>query len=100
MGIGVKMTLSCIRTGYVELTWQVPSDLVHQVYTSMKKNRDKLSSLAVEFLVCKEADKFTGLPLLWHRQVVGEIGPIEPLPHHVRQEPYSLVPRSVIYDQL
>ena len=65
------------------------------IATSMKKNQHKLSSLAVESLVCKEADKFAGLPLLCHGQVVGEIGPIEPLPHHVRQEPYSLVSRSV-----
>ena len=33
MGIGVKMTLSCIGTGCVELTWQVPSDLVHHAYS-------------------------------------------------------------------
>ena len=85
-----KIILSCIRTGCVELIWQVPSDLVHQAYTSIKKNQDKLSSLAVESLVCKEADEIAGLPMLWRGQEVGEVGPIEPLPEHVRQEPYSL----------
>ena len=85
-----KIILSCIRTGCVELIWQVPSDLVHQAYTSIKKNQDKLSSLAVESLVCKEADKIAGLPILWRGQEVGEVGPIEPLPENVRQEPYSL----------
>ena len=85
-----KIILSGIRTGCVELTWQVPSDLAHQAYTSMKKNQDMLSSLAIESLVCKEADRFAGLPLLWRGQEVREIGPIEPLPKHVRQEPYSL----------
>ena len=82
-----KIFLRCIRTGYVELIWQVPSDLVHQAYTSIKKNRDKLSLLAVESLVCNDADDFAGLPILWRGQ---EVGPIEPLPEHVRQEPYSL----------
>ena len=50
----------------------------------------RLSSLAVKSLVCKEADEFVGLPILWRGQEVGEVGPIEPLPEHVRQEPYSL----------
>ena len=91
MNIGEnKIILTCIRTGCIELTWQVPSDLAHQTYTSVKKNQDKLSSLAVESLVCKEADRFADLPLLWRGQEVREIGPIEPLPEHVRQEPYSL----------
>ena len=27
---------------------------------------------------------------MWHGQEVGEVGPIKPLPKHVRQEPYSL----------
>jgi len=40
--------------------------------------------------VCEEADKLAGLPYLWSGQEVGEVGPIEPLPEHVRQEPYSL----------
>ena len=53
-------------------------------------NEEELSSLAVKSLVCKEADKYAGLPILWLGQEVGEIGPIEPLPEHVRQEPYSL----------
>ena len=56
----------------------------------MKKNVDKLSSLGVESLVCKEAEQFTGLPILWYGQEVGEVGPIEPLPEHVTKEPYSL----------
>ena len=85
-----KIILSCIRTGCVELVWQVPSDLVHQAYTSIKKNQNRLSSLEVDSVVCKEADVLAGLPILWRGQEVGEIGPIEPLPEHVRQEPYSL----------
>ena len=85
-----KIVLSCIRTGCVEMIWQIPLDLVHQAYTSVKKNVDKLPCLAIESLICKEADKFAGLPILWHGQEVGEVGPIEPLPEHVRQEPYSL----------
>ena len=56
----------------------------------MKRKHDELSSLAVKPLVCAEADKFAGLPILWHGLEVGEVGPIEPLPEHVRQEPYSL----------
>ena len=85
-----ELVLSCIKTGCVELTWQIPQELVYQAYTSMKRKHDELSSLAVKSLVCKEADEYAGLPVLWHRQEVGEVGPIEPLPEHVRQEPYSL----------
>ena len=85
-----ELVLSCIKTGCVELTWQLPQELVYRVYTSMKRKHDELSSLAVKSLVCKEADEFAGLPILWHGQEVGEVGPIEPLPEHVRQEPYSL----------
>ena len=85
-----ELVLSCIRTGCVELTWQVPQELVYRAYTSMKRKRDELSSLAVKSLVCEEADEYAGLPILWHGQEVGEVGPIEPLPKHVRQEPYSL----------
>ena len=56
----------------------------------MKSKHDELSSLAVKSLVCEVADDFAGLPILWCGQEVGEVGPIEPLPEHVRQEPYSL----------
>ena len=85
-----ELVLSCIKTGCVELTWQIPQELVYQAYTSMKKKHDELSSLAVKSLVCQEADEFAGLPILWCGQEVGEVGPIELLPEHVRQEPYSL----------
>ena len=85
-----KIRLSCIRTGCVELIWEVPLDLVHQAYISIKKNQDKFSSLAVESLICEEADEYAGLPILWRGQEVGEVGPIKPLPEHVRQEPYSI----------
>ena len=85
-----KIVLSCIRTGCVKIAWQLPIDLVCHAYTSVKKNVDKLSSLAIESLVCKVADRYAGLPILWRGQEVGEVGPIEPLPEHVRQEPYSL----------
>ena len=84
------LVLLTIKTGCVELTWQVPQELVYQAYTSMKRKRDELSSLAVKSLVCEVADEFAGLPILWRGQEVGEVGPIEPLPEHVRQEPYSL----------
>ena len=56
----------------------------------MKRKHDELPSLAVKSLVCEEADILAGLPILWRGQEVGEVGPIEPLPEHVRQEPYSL----------
>ena len=85
-----ESVLSCIKTGCVELTWQIPQELVYRAYTSMKRKHDELSSLAVKSLVCEEADEFVGLPILWCGQEVGEVGPIEPLPEHVRQEPYSL----------
>ena len=85
-----KIVLSCIRTGCIEITWLIPLDRVYQAYTSVKKNYDMLSSLGVESLVCKVADEYAGLPILWRGQEVGEVGPIEPLPEHVRQEPYSL----------
>ena len=85
-----ELVLSCIKTGCVELTWQIPQELVYRAYTSMKRKHDELSSLAVKSLVCEEADKYAGLPILWRGQEVGEVGPIEPLPEHVRQEPYSL----------
>ena len=84
------LVLLTIKTGCVELTWQVPQELVYQVYTSMKSKHDELSSLAVKSLVCEIADQYAGLPILWRGQEVGEVGPIEPLPKHVRQEPYSL----------
>ena len=85
-----ELVLSCIKTGCVELTWQIPRELIYQAYTSMKMKHDELSSLAVKSLVCEEADQVAGLPILWRGQEVGEVGPIEPLPEHVRQEPYSL----------
>ena len=85
-----ELVLSCIKTGCVELTWQIPQELIYRAYTSMKRKHDKLSSLAVKSLVCEAADEFAGLPILWRGQEVGEVGPIEPLPEHVRQEPYSL----------
>ena len=85
-----ESVLNCIKTGCVELTWQVPRELVYRAYTSMKRKHDELSSLAVKSLVCKEAERYAGLPILWRGQEVGEVGPIEPLPEHVRQEPYSL----------
>ena len=85
-----ELVLGCIKTGCVELTWQIPQELVYRAYTSMKRKRDELSSLAVESLVCEEADDHAGLSVLWRGEEVGEIGPIEPLPEHVRQEPYSL----------
>ena len=85
-----ELVLSCIKTGCVELTWQLPQELVYQAYTSMKRKHDELSSLAVKSLVCVEANEFAGLPILWRGQEVGEVGPIEPLLERVRQEPYSL----------
>ena len=85
-----ELVLSCIKTGCVELTWQIPQELVYRAYTSMKRKHDELSSLAVKCLVCEKADELAGLPILWRGQEVGEVGPIEPLPEHVRQEPYSL----------
>ena len=88
--LGGGLAILTIKTGCVEITWQVPQELVYQVYTSMKSKHDQLSSLAVKSLVCEEADEYAGLPFLWRGQEVGEVGPIEPLPEHVRQEPYSL----------
>ena len=85
-----ELVLCCIKSGCVELTWQVPQELVYQAYSSLKRKHDELPSLAVTSLVCEDADEFAGLPFLWHGQEVGEVGPIEPLPEHVRQEPYSL----------
>ena len=85
-----ELVLSCIKTGCVELTWQIPQELIYRAYTSMKRNHDDLLSLAVKSLVCEAAERYAGLPILWRGQEVGEIGPIEPLPEHVRQEPYSL----------
>ena len=83
-----RIVLSCIRTGCVELMWQVPVDLIYQIYTSIKKH--DLSSLAIKSMVCIQADEHAGLPILWRGREVGEVGPIEPLPEQVRQEPYSL----------
>ena len=85
-----ELVLSCIKTGCVELTWQIPQELVYQTYTSMKRKRHELSSVAIKSLVCEQADENAGLPILWRGQEVGEVSPIEPLPEHVRQEPYSL----------
>ena len=85
-----ELVLSCIKTGCVELTWQIPQELIYRAYTSMKRKCDELSSLAIKSVVCEEADELAGLSILWRGQEVGEVGPIEPLPEHVRQEPYSL----------
>ena len=85
-----ELVLSCIKTGCVELTWQIPQELIYRAYTSMKRKHDELSSLAVKSLVCEVADEHAGLPILWRGQEVEEVGPIEPLPEHIRQEPYSL----------
>ena len=48
-----ELVLSCIKTGCVELIWQIPLELVYQAYTSMKRKHDELSSLAIKSLVCK-----------------------------------------------
>ena len=86
-----ELVLNCIKTGCIELIWKVPLDLLYKVYTSMKKTHDKLSSLAIKSLVCAEVDEFIeGLPVVLRGQSIDMIGPIEPLPEHVRQEPYSL----------
>jgi len=86
-----ETVLSGVKTGCVELTWQVPLEMVYEAYTSMKKKHDdELSSLGIRSLVCEEADSCAGIPILWRGQDVGEIGPIEPLPEHVRLEPYPL----------
>ena len=85
-----KLILSCVKSGCVELSWQVPSELVYIAYTSMKHKCDKLSSLGIKSLVCVEADESVGLPFLWCGQKVDKVGPIEPLPEYVRLEPYSL----------
>jgi len=85
-----ELILMCIKTGCVELTWLIPPELVFRAYASMKKKCDQFSSLLIKSLVCKQADEYADLPILWRGQEVGEIGPIEPLPEHVRQEPYSL----------
>ena len=91
LGIGErKLILSHIKSGCVEITWHIPSELVYKAYTSMKSNHDKLSSLTIKSLLCKEAEELVGLPILWRGQEANEVGPIEPLPEHVRQEPYSL----------
>ncbi|XP_065903145.1 uncharacterized protein [Dysidea avara] len=84
-----ELVLSCIKTGCVELTWLMPRELAYQAYTSMKKHSE-LSSITIKSLVCEAADECRGLPYLWHGQEVKEVGPIEPLPEHIRQEPYSL----------
>ena len=88
-----ELVLRCIKTGCVELTWQIPQELIYRAYTSMKRKHDELSSLVVKSLVCEIADEYAGLPILWRGQEIGEVGPIEPLPEHVRQEPYSLPQR-------
>ena len=94
-----KIVLRRIKTGCIELTWQVPLELVYQAYTSMKRKHGELSSLAVKSLVCEEADEVVGVPILWCGQEIGEVGPIEPLPEHVRQVPYSL-PQGFQWDTL
>ena len=63
--VGGPVVVIEIKTGCVELTWQLPQELVYRAYTSMKRKHDELSSLAVKSLVCKEADEFAGLPILW-----------------------------------
>ena len=37
-----------------------------------------------------EVDMWKGLPILWRRQEVGQIGSIETLLHPVKREPYPL----------
>ena len=84
------LVLICIRTGCVELTWQIQQKLVYQAYVSVKRNHNKLSTLAVESLVCKEADKFVDLPISWYRQEVVESIHVHSLPEQSIQEPYTL----------
>jgi len=84
------LALVGIKTGCIELTWLIPPELVYQAYSSMQRKHDELPSQLIKSLVCAAADQWSGLPMLWQGQKVGEIGPIEPLPEHVRQQPYSL----------
>ena len=46
--------------------------------------------MVVKSLSCEQVERYKGFPILWHGEEVGEVDPIEPLPEHVRQEPYSL----------
>ena len=85
-----ELVLSCIKTGCIELTWQIPQKLVYQTYMSVKKNHSKLSSLAIDSLVCKEADKFVGLPIFWYKQEIVEVGYFHSLPEQSIQGPYTL----------
>ena len=84
------LALVGIKTGCIELRWLIPPELVYQAYSSMQRKHDELPSKLIKSLVCAAADEFSGLPILWRGQEVGEIGPIEPLPEHVRQQAYSL----------
>ena len=62
---------------------------------SVKKNHNKLSSLAVKSLVCKEADKFVVLPIFWYKQEIVEVGYFHSLPEQSIQGPYTIPQRRI-----
>ena len=82
-----------IMVGSVIIEWQIHVDCIYQVHLLLKKKRAVLSSQAISQLSIPNAIKWTGLPVKWIGQELGQIGPIEPLTDKVQKQPY-LLPRG------
>ena len=68
-----------IMVGSVIIEWQIHVDHVYQLHLLLKKKKATLSSQAISQFSILDSIKWGGLPVIWIRQEVEQIGPIEPL---------------------
>ena len=82
-------TICRIMIGSVMIIWQIHVDHAYQAYSRLKKLHPQLSLQAIRFMSIPGMEKWEGLPLLWHGQDIGEIGPIKSS-SYIRNKPYPL----------
>ena len=87
-----------IMVGSVIIEWQIHVDYIYQLRLLLRKKQAMLSSQAIDRLVILDAIKWTGLPVIWIGQEIGQIGPIEPLTDKVQKQPY-LLPKGYEWHQ-
>ena len=92
-------TICKIVIGSVIITWQMHVDHVYKAYCSLKKKQSQLQSKSITSLSFTEIQIWKELPLLWRGQDVQRIGPINPLPEQVQQQP-CLLPEGLQWTKL
>lgn len=74
------LTICRIVIGSIYIVWQIHYDDVYHATVSFKKHYSKTLSLrySINHLTFRDMTLWAGLPILWHGQEVGEIGPFSP----------------------